>query len=309
MKPGRVSDDLIDSCDFLPTIGEATGVPPKSMGSQDGRSFLPQRKGEKGHPREWIYSWYSPRQDGDRRVREFAFNQRHKLYAGGDLYDLVADDFSIGFADPSGRQANEAYRQLQASAAFRELQANEAYRELQANQAFREIQANEAFRALQALDNGITYVNAPTIGAEAHLPFGGVKATGNGHREGGPTVIDAFTEWKSVYIDYSGKLQKAQMDIMELPYDPSFRLALCLKDLGLIDGFLRGVGSRHELIEAACRRSIAERLPLKTVLAEDPQVSRYLSPDEIEVLMMPEAYLGVATELVEQVLSKEVGNG
>lgn len=70
-----------------------------------------------------------------------------------------------------------------------------------------------------------------------------------------------------------------------------------------------GKAKAHELIEAACRRSIAERLPLKTVLAEDPQVSRYLSPDEIEVLMMPEAYLGVAAALVEQVLSKEVGNG
>ncbi len=70
-----------------------------------------------------------------------------------------------------------------------------------------------------------------------------------------------------------------------------------------------GKAKAHQLIEAACRRSIAERLPLKTVLAEDPQVSRYLSPDEIEVLMMPEAYLGVAAEFVEQVLSKEVGNG
>ena len=55
-------------------------------------------------------------------------------------------------------------------------------------------------------------MNGPTIGAEVQLPFGGVKETGNGHREGGPTVIDAFTEWKSVYIDYSGRLQKAQID-------------------------------------------------------------------------------------------------
>src|SRR3989454_6673005 len=66
---------------------------------------------------------------------------------------------------------------------------------------------NRAMRAIRDIEAGITYVNGPTIGAEVQLPFGGVKETGNGHREGGPTVIDAFTEWKSVYIDYSGRLQ------------------------------------------------------------------------------------------------------
>ena len=71
---------------------------------------------------------------------------------------------------------------------------------------------NQAMRAVRDIEAGITYVNGPTIGAEVQLPFGGVKETGNGHREGGPTVIDAFTEWKSVYVDYSGKLQKAQID-------------------------------------------------------------------------------------------------
>ena len=71
---------------------------------------------------------------------------------------------------------------------------------------------NRAMRAIRDLEAGITYINGPTIGAEVQLPFGGVKETGNGHREGGPTVIDAFTEWKSVYVDYSGKLQKAQID-------------------------------------------------------------------------------------------------
>ena len=71
---------------------------------------------------------------------------------------------------------------------------------------------NGAFRALEALDNGITYVNAPTIGAEAHLPFGGVKQTGNGHREGGWAVYDFYTETKVCYVDYSGKLQRAQID-------------------------------------------------------------------------------------------------
>ena len=69
-----------------------------------------------------------------------------------------------------------------------------------------------AFRALQELDNGITYVNAPTIGAEAHLPFGGVKQTGNGHREGGWEVYEFYSETKVGYVDYSGRLQRAQLD-------------------------------------------------------------------------------------------------
>src|SRR5271169_2761969 len=71
---------------------------------------------------------------------------------------------------------------------------------------------NKAFAAVRDLEAGITYINAPTIGAEVHLPFGGTKATGNGHREGGIGAIDFYTEWKSVYVDYSDKLQKAQID-------------------------------------------------------------------------------------------------
>ncbi|MDX1660568.1 MAG: aldehyde dehydrogenase family protein [Gemmatimonadota bacterium] len=71
---------------------------------------------------------------------------------------------------------------------------------------------NRAFRAIDRIEAGITYVNGPTIGAEAHFPFGGVKDTGNGHREGGWPVYDFFTETKTVYVDYSGKLQKAQID-------------------------------------------------------------------------------------------------
>ena len=71
---------------------------------------------------------------------------------------------------------------------------------------------NGAFQAIRDIKAGITYINAPTIGAEAHMPFGGVKQTGNGHREGGWTVFDFFTEWKTVYVDYSGGLQRAQID-------------------------------------------------------------------------------------------------
>jgi aldehyde dehydrogenase (NAD+) len=71
---------------------------------------------------------------------------------------------------------------------------------------------NKAFRAMRDLEAGITYVNAGTIGAEVHLPFGGTKDTGNGHREAGQAALDVFTEWKSIYVDYSGRLQKAQID-------------------------------------------------------------------------------------------------
>ena len=74
---------------------------------------------------------------------------------------------------------------------------------------------NNAYQAIRDIKAGITYINSPTIGAEAHMPFGGVKETGNGHREGGWTVYDFFTEWKTVYVDYSGKLQRAQIDNVE----------------------------------------------------------------------------------------------
>jgi aldehyde dehydrogenase (NAD+) len=71
---------------------------------------------------------------------------------------------------------------------------------------------NSAFRAMRDVEAGIFYVNAPTIGAEVQLPFGGVKQTGNGHREAAWTVLDIFTEWKSIYVDFSGSLQRAQID-------------------------------------------------------------------------------------------------
>jgi aldehyde dehydrogenase (NAD+) len=75
---------------------------------------------------------------------------------------------------------------------------------------------NKAFTAMRDLQTGITYINAGTTGAEVHLPFGGMKQTGNGHREAGQAALDVFTEWKSVYVDYSGKLQRAQIDNMPL---------------------------------------------------------------------------------------------
>lgn len=74
---------------------------------------------------------------------------------------------------------------------------------------------NNSFRALRDIETGIVYVNAPTIGAEVHLPFGGVKNTGNGHRESGTAALDFYSDWKTLYIDYSDKLQRAQIDSPE----------------------------------------------------------------------------------------------
>ena len=75
---------------------------------------------------------------------------------------------------------------------------------------------NQAYRAMRDLETGIVYVNAPTIGAEIQLPFGGTKATGNGHREAGTAAIDFYSEWKTLYVDYSDRLQRAQIDATDL---------------------------------------------------------------------------------------------
>lgn len=89
LKSARVSSDLISSVDFLPTLCEAAGVaPPQPC---DGVSFLPQLRGQRGNPRQWLYSWYSPRQQIDLTVREFAFDQHYKLYRDGRLFDLQSD--------------------------------------------------------------------------------------------------------------------------------------------------------------------------------------------------------------------------
>jgi arylsulfatase A len=88
--PGKVCPDLVDSTDFLPTICEVAGVAVPSELKIDGRSFLPQVRGEKGSPRQWVYSWYS-RHGGSAEARESAFTRRYKLYRTGEFYDLAAD--------------------------------------------------------------------------------------------------------------------------------------------------------------------------------------------------------------------------
>jgi arylsulfatase A len=88
---GNVRDDLVDTTDFLPTICAAAGLAVPPTPTLDGRSFWPQLRGETGQPREWLYSWYSPRQGADLSAREFAYTARHKLYRSGEFYDLERD--------------------------------------------------------------------------------------------------------------------------------------------------------------------------------------------------------------------------
>jgi len=91
VSPGLVRDDLVDTTDFLPTLCAAAGLAVPATPVLDGRSFWPQLRGEQGRPREWLYAWYSPRQNNDLTAREFAFDARHKLYRSGEFYDLARD--------------------------------------------------------------------------------------------------------------------------------------------------------------------------------------------------------------------------
>ena len=111
---------------------------------------------------------------------------------------------------------------------------------------------NRAFHAMNEMYTGIFYVNSSTIGAEVHLPFGGTKGTGNGHREAGTQVLDIFSEWKSVYVDYSGTLQRAQIDnvgIMRRDFWIQSHFSLAAFNRGL-----RSVRSQSR-VRAASRRS------------------------------------------------------
>ncbi len=112
IKEGRVNGDLISSADFLPTLCEAASVAvPDTV---DGVSFLPQLRGEKGQPREWLYSWYSPRQKAEMKVQEFAFDQQHKLYRDGRFYDLRQDPFEQSAPIDPGEIHATAHAKLKA---------------------------------------------------------------------------------------------------------------------------------------------------------------------------------------------------
>jgi alpha-ketoglutaric semialdehyde dehydrogenase len=159
----------------------------------------------------------------DLKYVEIARGEGAKLKCGGNRLDK--GDFQYGYfmeptvfvdVDPKMRIAREeVFGPVVAIMACENLEnaieiANDIEYGLSSSLYTRDV--NKAFSAIRDLEAGITYINAPTIGAEVHLPFGGVKATGNGHREGGIGAIDFYSEWKSVYVDYSDRLQKAQID-------------------------------------------------------------------------------------------------
>jgi len=108
---GRVVNDLVDTTDFLPTLLDVAHVPLPQDIPFDGRSFLPQLRGERGQPREWIYSWYSPRQNNNKTITEFAFNRDFKLYRTGQFYDLRTDreeEHALKVSELSGETAAAA---------------------------------------------------------------------------------------------------------------------------------------------------------------------------------------------------------
>jgi arylsulfatase A len=110
---GKVCGDLVDFSDFVPTFAEATGTEVPENMKVDGRSFLPQLRGEKGNPREWIFCHYDPKWLGRKKATRFVRDKRWKLYASGELYDVQADVLEQN-PDPTGPEAAEARKRLQA---------------------------------------------------------------------------------------------------------------------------------------------------------------------------------------------------
>jgi arylsulfatase A len=110
---GKVCSDLVDFSDFLPTLCESADVSIPSNLNIDGRSFLPQIKGQKGEPREWIYSWYLPR--GGSTSSEWARNQRYKLYRTGEFYDVGKDVLESEPLTDYSPEAQQARVMLQAA--------------------------------------------------------------------------------------------------------------------------------------------------------------------------------------------------
>lgn len=107
---GKVLDDLVDSTDFLPTLAELAGMKVPAGFTADGQSFVPQLRGKKGSPREWIYSYYDPRPGWDKdqfSLKIFARDKRYKLYSTGELFDIPADPFEKQPL-PAGRESREA---------------------------------------------------------------------------------------------------------------------------------------------------------------------------------------------------------
>jgi aldehyde dehydrogenase (NAD+) len=182
----RLGDGLEPTTDVGPLINEGalqTTMKYVEIGKQQGASLEVggRRAGGERLGRGWFY-----------RPTVFAGVKARSRLEQEEIFGPVLAVTRIGSLDEAIRVNNDVKYGLSSSLYTRDV--------------------NAAFKAVQEIDAGITYINAPTIGAEAHLPFGGVKDTGNGHREGGWTVYEFFSEIKTVYVDYSGTLQRAQID-------------------------------------------------------------------------------------------------
>ena len=182
----KVGDGLDESIDMGPQINQQqveTTEKYVGIGKSEGAKLLAGGNRMKGaHEKGWFHE---PTIFGDVEWKS--------RIAQEEIFGPVASIIRVNDADEAVNVANSTMYGLSSSIYTRDV--------------------NKAFRAIRDIYAGITYVNAPTIGAEVHLPFGGVKATGNGHREGGTTsAIDFYSQWKAVYIDYSDRLQRAQID-------------------------------------------------------------------------------------------------
>lgn len=153
----KVSDALVDSTDFLPTLLDAAGVESPTDLTLDGHSFLPQLREDIASPRQWIYSWYSPRQGNDRKVREFAFDQKFKLYRTGEFFDLsqdVSEKQPLKLESLSGEAANAAKRLQTALDQFNSARPAELDRDSEARKpAGKKISSS----------NSRTTINLPTV--------------------------------------------------------------------------------------------------------------------------------------------------
>jgi aldehyde dehydrogenase (NAD+) len=183
----RVGNGLDEKNEMGPAINESqldTVLDYISIGKDEGAKVVAggKRLTGKGHDKGWFVA-PTVFGDGDRKMR----------IAREEIFGAVTVVVPISSLEEAIDISNESEYGL-SSAIFTQ-------------------DINKAFVAMRDLEAGIFYVNLPTIGAETHLPFGGTKQTGNGHREAGLAALDVFSEWKSIYVDYSGTIQKAQIDV------------------------------------------------------------------------------------------------
>jgi aldehyde dehydrogenase (NAD+) len=182
----RVGNGLDESVEMGPCVSERqreTVAKYVEIGKQEGAKLLcgGTRLTEGAHGKGWFFA-----------PTVFADANRDMRIAREEIFGPVTTVVPISSLDEGIDIANSVPYGLSGSIYTRDV--------------------NKAFRAMREFETGIFYVNSSTIGAEVHLPFGGTKETGNGHREAGIAGLDVFTEWKSIYVDFSGRLQKAQID-------------------------------------------------------------------------------------------------